>query len=139
MSAYQRFRKFVIGPYVDNVIAQIARNNNTFIPKKHKLQFLASASAPARIWELYLAEAFYNRLGAQNKDAKDKIKKEKKGAIDGLVANCIAAIHNNDRQFIEQIFNNITSTLIQVVAEFRQANPNIDIRALFINEQNVHQ
>ena len=137
MSAYQRFRKFVIGPYVDNVIAQIARNNNTFIPKKYKLQFLASASA--RIWELYLAEAFYNRLGAQTKDAKDKIKKENKGSIDGLVTNCISAIHNNDRQFIEQIFNNIASTLIQVVAEFRQANPNIDLRALFINEQNVHQ
>ena len=56
-----------------------------------------------------------------------------------MVTNCISAIHNNDRQFIEQIFNNIASTLIQVVAEFHQANPNIDLRALFINELNVHQ
>ena len=70
---------------------------------------------------------------------KDKIKKEYKGAIDGLVTNCISAIHNNDQQFIEQIYNNIASTLIQVVAKFRQANPNIDLRALFIYEKNVHQ
>lgn len=28
---------------------------------------------------------------------------------------------------------------MQVVAEFHQANPNIDLRALYINEQNVHQ
>ena len=72
MSPYTRYRKFFISPLIPEIIRELAQNNRIYVPKRYRLQILASACA--RLWETDLGHRFYSRFGAVTKEAQTKVK-----------------------------------------------------------------
>lgn len=135
MSSYSRYRKFVVGPIVDNLIKQLS-NNHVFIPKAYKLQLLASATA--RTWENNLDTLFYQKYNATTKDAQTKIKKQFKDEIDNWVSELISRFQNEDDDLIEQIGSDLGHALHDVAQEFEE-NQGINLREVYLAEKQAEQ
>lgn len=127
MSSYSRYRKFIISPFLPDIIRELAQQN-IFIPKRYRLQFLASASA--RLWEDNMNRLFYQRLGATTKEAQAKVKKNYKENIDNWVTAFIQEIHQNQQER-NNVKDSIKDALAHVVEEFAHVNPQIDLHQLY--------
>ncbi len=128
MSPYTRYRKFVIGPLFPEVIRELAQNNQIYVPKRYRLQILASACA--RLWENDLDHFFYQRFGATTKEAQTKVKKDYKGEIDNWVTSCIQELNTNPQKRNE-IKEVVKRCVGEVATQVANQYPDVDFRQMY--------
>ena len=136
MSPYTRYRKFVIGPLFPEVIRELAQNNQIYVPKRYRLQILASACA--RLWENDLDHFFYQRFGATTKEAQTKVKKNYKGEIDNFVTAGIQEINTN-RQRRNELKEAVKQCVREVATQVADQYPDVDFRQLYQQDLAIEQ
>ncbi len=116
MSSYNRFRKYVAGPFIDGAL-QICE-----VPKKLRLQ--VSAKAIADFWNTTVLQPLYTKYGVTNEKSAAKIKKSRAGEIDQTVDDMIFRLNYTNDQWSEDqktaLTHDVTTTLTQLVERAHQ-------------------
>lgn len=120
MSAFERFKKYLIGEKVDDVLNEFREGKHCNIPGKYKIRVIAKAVA--ELWNSWILSRIANRHGVNvESKAVDKIKKSKQGKeeIDDEVSTLLLHLRltNESLEWTEQKREALEQQLYQELAE----------------------
>ena len=111
MSAFNRFKKFVVQPILDELLQQQQ------VPAQVKLA--VSSKACAAVWNILILQPLYNEYHALTEVEKNKVKKKKAAEIDIMVNDIYYKLHNSDDNWSEEqrinLENNFRGELINII------------------------
>ena len=102
MSAFNRFKKYVVSPVIDEVLTEAG------IPPNMKLSAISTAASAA--WNHFVIHPLYNKYGVNDEKQGAKLKKKLATEIDYAVNDFIGHL-NNDPDFVNALKQNLAESI----------------------------